>query len=52
MLDSHQTRTGAAKKAPDPLTVAQFREGLENLGNAAAGANLIPVSASIILKRL
>ena len=52
VLDNHQTRSGAAKKAPNPLTVAQFREGLESLGNTAAGANFITVSASIILKRL
>ena len=29
VLDSHHKRIGSDKKAPSPLAVAQFREGLE-----------------------
>ena len=36
MLDSHHKRIGADKKAPSPLAVAQFREGLEKADKANA----------------
>ena len=51
VLNSHQVRTGTAKKAPDPYAVAQFREGLENTKTSTA-TNKLPVSVSTILTRL
>ena len=43
MLDSHHKRIGADKKAPDPLAVAQFREGLEKADKANAVTNKSPI---------
>lgn len=44
VLDSHHKRTRVDKKAPDPLAVAQFREGLEKSDKANAVTNKSPVS--------
>ena len=52
VLNSHQARTGTAKKAPDPYTVAQFREGLENTKKTSTTTDKLPVSVSTILLHL
>ena len=42
VLESHRKRIGADKKAPSPLAVAQFREGLEKTDRVDAVADKSP----------
>ena len=44
VLEDHHKRTGAANKAPNPLAVAQFREGLEKVNKISTNTDKLPVS--------
>ena len=44
VLDSHHKRAGAAKKAPSPLAVALFREGLEKENKIGTATDRLSVS--------
>ena len=49
VLDSHHKRTGATKKAPNPLAVAQFRERLEKGNKMSTDIDKSPVSTNRLL---
>ena len=44
VLDSHHKRAGATKKAPSPLAVALFREGLEKENKIGTATDKLFVS--------
>ena len=44
VLDIHLKRAGASKKAPSPLAVALFREGLEKENKIGTATDKLPVS--------
>lgn len=52
VLDNHHKRSGAAKKAPNPHAVAQFREGLEKLNKISTGTDKSSVSTKHLLMHL
>ena len=49
VLDNHHQRLGAAKKAPNPFAVAQFREGLEKVNEISTGTDKSSVSTKHLI---
>ena len=50
VLDNHHKRTGATKKAHNPLAVALFREGLEKADKMSTDIDKLPVSTKHLFK--